>query len=310
MKQASHTLLLTNRHGDIRSMAFSPRQASLLLLFVGTLITGSLFYSGYCAGIDTEVRRQISEVAELRVLIQQQQIEIARIHKQAQGNLDALALRLGRMQAQMLRLDTLGERLVAQADLESDEFDFDRPPPVGGPHNAANLSSITVPDFLSMFEALNLSAADREIKLQALEQLLMTRNLHARTLPSGPAVKHGLLSSRYGKRIDPFTGKQEYHKGIDIAGKEGAGILAVADGVVTWAGERSGYGKLIEISHGNGFVTRYGHNKQHLVKTGDTVSKGEAIALMGSSGRSTGSHVHIEVIHNRKQVNPASYLSN
>ena len=310
MNQASHTLLHANRYGEIRSMAFNPRHASLLVLAAIIVIAGSVFFSGFRAGINKETRQQLSEVAVLRTLIQQQQTEIARIHKEAQGNLDALALRLGRMQAQMLRLDTLGERLVQQADLDAAEFDFNLPPPVGGPNNAASHTNVTVPDFLGMLEALNMTAADRETKLITLEQLIMSRNLHARTLPSGRAVEHGLLSSKYGKRIDPFTGKQEHHKGIDIAGKEGSRIMAVADGVVTWAGERTGYGKLVEIRHGNGYVTRYGHNKQPLVKAGDTVSKGDAVALMGSSGRSTGPHVHIEVIHNGNQVNPGRYLNN
>jgi murein DD-endopeptidase MepM/ murein hydrolase activator NlpD len=310
MNQVSHTLLHANRYGEVRSVTFNPWHAGLLLLAAIVAVAGSLLFSGYRAGIVEEVRQQLSEVAVLRTLIQQQQTEIARIHKDAQGNLDALALRLGRMQAQMLRLDTLGERLVQQADLDAAEFDFNMPPPVGGPNNAVNHANITVPDFLGMLEALDITAADRETKLMTLEQLIMNRNLHARTRPSGRAVEHGVLSSKYGKRIDPFTGKQEHHKGIDIAGKEGSRILAVADGVVTWAGERSGYGNLVEIRHGNGYVTRYGHNKQPLVEAGDTVSKGDAVALMGSTGRSTGPHVHIEVIHDGKQVNPVKYLNN
>ena len=161
-----------------------------------------------------------------------------------------------------------------------------------------------------MLEALDMSSADRETKLLALEQLIMNRNLNERIIPSGHAVKNGLLSSKYGKRIDPFTGKQDYHKGIDIAGKEGSSVLAVADGVVTWSGERTGYGNLVEVNHGNGYLTRYGHNKQQLVEAGDTVRKGEAIALMGSTGRSTGPHVHIEVVHDGKHVNPVKYLNN
>jgi murein DD-endopeptidase MepM/ murein hydrolase activator NlpD len=138
----------------------------------------------------------------------------------------------------------------------------------------------------------------------------MTRNLRERIIPSGRAVEQGHLSSKFGKRIDPFTGKQEQHKGIDVAGKEGSRIMAVGDGVVTWSGERTGYGNLVEINHGDGFVTRYGHNKLPLVNAGETVRKGQAIALMGSTGRSTGPHVHIEVVHNGKQVNPTKYLNN
>jgi murein DD-endopeptidase MepM/ murein hydrolase activator NlpD len=310
MKQASNTLLLANRYGEIRSVAFNPLHSGLLVLAGIVVIGGSILFGGFRAGVKTEVRQQLFEVAELRMKIQVQQTELARIHKTAQDNLDALTLRLGRMQSQILRLDTLGERLVQQTDIDAAEFDFNMPPPVGGPHNAASLSTVTVPDFLSMVEELETTMQDRDTKLMALEQLIMTRNLHERIIPSGHAVEHGVLSSKYGKRIDPFTGKQGHHKGIDIASKEGSSILAVADGVVTWSGERKGYGNLVEINHGNGYVTRYGHNKRQLVKAGDTVRKGEAIALMGSTGRSTGPHVHIEVMHNGKHVNPVKYLSN
>jgi murein DD-endopeptidase MepM/ murein hydrolase activator NlpD len=163
---------------------------------------------------------------------------------------------------------------------------------------------------------------DRETRLGVLEDVLVSRNLQARILPSGSAVERGLVSSKFGQRIDPFTGKREMHKGVDIAGKEGAEILAVADGIVTWSGERKGYGivtwsgerkgygNLVEIDHGTGYVTRYGHNKQQLVKFGDTVRKGQAIALIGSTGRSTGPHVHVEVMKDGKYVNPAKYLAN
>ncbi|NOR41173.1 MAG: peptidoglycan DD-metalloendopeptidase family protein [Gammaproteobacteria bacterium] len=310
MKQTSNTLLFANGYGQIRSVAFNPLHASLLVLIGIIVISGSILFSGFRAGINTEARHQLSEVAALRQLLQQQQTKIVQVRKIAQDNLDALTLRLGRMQAQMLRLDILGERLVLQADLDAAEFNFNMPPSMGGPQNAATLSTMTVPDFLGMLEELDMTAEDRKTKLMVLEQLIMKRHLQERIVPSGRAVEHGVLSSKFGKRIGPFTGKQEYHKGIDISSKEGSRILAVADGVVTWSGERTSYGNLVEINHGNGDVTRYGHNQQQLVKVGDMVRKGEAIALMGSTGRSTGPHVHIEVMHNGKQVNPDKYLNN
>jgi murein DD-endopeptidase MepM/ murein hydrolase activator NlpD len=160
-----------------------------------------------------------------------------------------------------------------------------------------------------MLDELAVTVKDRKTKLVALEQIIMNRSLHERIIPSGFVVENGLPSSTYGRRIDPFTGKQEHHKGIDISSKEGSSILAIADGVVTWSGYRTGYGKLVEINHGNGYVTRYGHNKKNLVETGDMIKKGEAIALMGSTGRSTGPHVHVEVLHDGKQVNPNNYLN-
>jgi murein DD-endopeptidase MepM/ murein hydrolase activator NlpD len=310
MKQSSNTLLLANRYGQIRSVVFDPLHVSLLVLAGVIVICGSIFFGGFRAGVNIEARHQLSEIDEFKVVLKKQQTEIFHAREPAHDNMDVLTIHLGRMQAQMLRLDTLGERLVRQADLNEAEFDFNMPPPTGGPHIATTLSTITVPDFLGVLEELDMTAQDRKTKLIALEQIIMNRNLHERIIPSGRAVEHGLLSSTYGKHIDPFTGKQEHHKGIDITSKEGSSILAVADGVVTWSGERTGYGKLIEINHGNGYVTRYGHNKQNLDKTGDKVRKGEAIALMGSTGRSTGPHVHIEVMHDGKQVNPRKYLYN
>jgi murein DD-endopeptidase MepM/ murein hydrolase activator NlpD len=310
VKQASNTILLANHCGQVRSLEIDPLRTSLLFTAGVIAICATLLFSGFRYGVITEADKQLQEVAELRSLILLQQAGIVRIREAALSNLDALTLRLGRMQAQMLRLDALGARLVAQADLDAAEFDFDIAPPVGGPQDAVARSATTVADFLGMLGELDATVADRAAKLEALEQMLLNRHLRERIVPSGRAVEKGLLSSKYGKRIDPFSGKQEQHRGIDIAGKEGTSIMAVADGIVTWSGKRAGYGNLVEINHGKGYVTRYGHNKQPLVAAGDTVKKGQVIALMGSTGRSTGPHVHIEVLHNDKHVNPAKYLAN
>jgi len=118
----------------------------------------------------------------------------------------------------------------------------------------------------------------------------------------------GWLSSNYGNRLDPFTGKRAWHNGVDFAGREGSDIVAVASGVVSWSGERYGYGKMVEVAHGEGVTTRYAHNLENTVKVGDMVRRGEVIALMGNSGRSTGPHVHFEVFKNGRPVDPASYL--
>jgi murein DD-endopeptidase MepM/ murein hydrolase activator NlpD len=127
-------------------------------------------------------------------------------------------------------------------------------------------------------------------------------------VPAGRPITSGWLSSYFGIRTDPFTGKKERHKGLDFAGKLGSDVVAVASGVVTWAGRRYGYGNLVEINHGNGYSTRYGHNDKITVKVGDAVKKGQIIAKMGSTGRSTGPHVHFEVLHKGKQVDPMSYI--
>ena len=316
MKQVSNTLLLTNRYGRVHSIAYNPQRILQLLLLGTVLLVTVILYTGFRLGTDIEVRKQLAEVTALQRLSRQQQTEIQDIHVLASADLDALTLRLGNMQAEILRLDTLGERLVTRTDLDASEFDFNTLPPIGGPKDSSDEEDdgeppvTTIADFLGMLEVLHASIVDREAKLTVLEDVLMSRNLQARILPSGPAVQRGLVSSKFGQRIDPFTGKRGMHKGIDIAGKEGTEILAVADGIVTWSGKRKGYGNLVEIDHGTGYVTRYGHNKKQLVEFGDTVHKGQAIALIGSTGRSTGPHVHVEVMENGKHVNPEKYLSN
>jgi len=316
MKQMSNTLLLTNRYGRVRSIAYNPHRILQLLLLGTVLLVTMILYTGFLLGADVEARRQIAEVTVLQRLSRQQQTEIQDIRMLASANLDALTLRLGSMQAEILRLDALGERLVTQADLDAREFEFNTLAPIGGPKDGSDEEDdgeppvTTIADFLGMLGVLHASIVDREAKLTVLEEVLVSRSLQARILPSGPAVQRGLVSSKFGQRIDPFTGKREMHKGIDIAGKEGAQILAVADGIVTWSGSRKGYGNLVEIDHGTGYITRYGHNRQQLVEFGDTVHKGQAIALIGSTGRSTGPHVHVEVMKNGMYVNPAKYLAN
>jgi len=314
MRQVSNTLLLTNRAGRVYSLAYNPHRILQRVLLGTVLLVTVILYTGFRLGAGVEARRQLAEITTLQRLSRQQQTEIQDIHALAGANLDALTLRLGNMQAEILRLDALGERLVTRTDLDASEFDFNALPPVGGPQDDSDDEDdgeppvTTIADFLGMLEALHASIVDRETKLGVLEDVLMSRNLQARILPSGPAVQRGLVTSKFGQRIDPFTGKREAHKGIDIAGKEGAEILAVADGIVTWSGIRKGYGNLVEIDHGTGYVTRYGHNKKQLVESGDTVHRGQAIALIGSTGRSTGPHVHVEVMKNGRHVNPEKYL--
>lgn len=309
MRHTLNIILFTDRIGEVRSFEINPRRAVQLALLAFLMLGGAILYGGFRLGIITESSSRLAEVDSLQELTRQQQSDLHTARDSARDNLDALTLRLGRMQAQMLRLDALGERLVEQADLDAAEFDFNIAPPVGGPRDATQLTATSVPDFLGMLDELDATMADRQYKLAVLEQLLRHRQLHDRVMPSGNAVENGHLSSKFGSRIDPFSGKQEHHKGIDIAGKAGSDVLALGDGVVIWSGKRNGYGNLVEIDHGKGYITRYGHNREPLVQAGDTVRKGQAVALMGSTGRSTGPHVHIEVLRDGKQVNPAKYLS-
>jgi murein DD-endopeptidase MepM/ murein hydrolase activator NlpD len=194
------------------------------------------------------------------------------------------------------------------AGLEEGEFDFSQPPAVGGPLAGEfhiDFSALDIGSELGRFEA---QLSDREKQLDILESLLSHRNLDEQTSLSGLPVEKGWISSHYGQRKDPFTGQPAMHKGIDVAGKEGSNIVAVAGGVVTYAGSQSGYGKMVEISHGDGYITLFAHNKQIMVEPGDVVRKSQTIALMGSSGRSTGAHVHYEVYKHGRPVDPSSYV--
>ncbi|UCC55331.1 MAG: M23 family metallopeptidase [Gammaproteobacteria bacterium] len=297
-------ILFTNKHGQVWNFEINLAVTGLVTAALLVILSGSLLYTGFNLGAD-----EVTHVAEWRDEVVAQRARVTKAKETAQDHLDALTLRVGQLQAQLLRLNALGERLVSQADINSDEFNFDALPPVGGPQAAAELPSTRLPDFLGMLDELTVELDDRTRKLTVLEHLLMDRSLRERVIPSGRPVTEGWLSSKFGKRADPFTGKPEYHKGVDFAGKEGAGVLSVGDGVVTWSGARQGYGNLVEINHGNGYVTRYAHNKEQFVEVGDTVKKGQMIALMGSSGRATGPHVHFEVMRNGKPVNPSRYIA-
>jgi len=297
-------ILFTNKRGQVWNFELDLLRAGL------TAVTGLVILIAVAVYTGTRIAEdELQHVVKWQGVVAGQQVELAEARRSAQADIDALTLRLGTMQAQMLRLNALGERLVDQGSLDKEEFDFDAVPAVGGPGGGEAVQSVPLADFLSMLDTLDNEIQDREQKLSVLESLLMSRSLHERVMPSGKPVADGWLSSKYGKRNDPFTGKQDFHKGLDFAGKKGSEVVTVGDGVVSWAGKRSGYGNLIEINHGNGYTTRYGHNQKHLVQVGDKVKKGQQIALMGSTGRSTGPHVHFEVRQNGKTVNPSKYIA-
>ncbi|MDH5711638.1 MAG: M23 family metallopeptidase [Gammaproteobacteria bacterium] len=263
---------------------------------------GLMAVSGYWWGTSSG---QLSQLADVEKELAQQKEMINKARVNAQSELDALAARLGLMQAHVTRLDALGERLVTISKLDSKEFNFSHAPALGGPHES---ESVVSAEFKDVLGELNDQLDSREQQLSILEDVLMSKQIKQESRPTGRPVNSGWTSSYFGKRTDPFTGKLEMHKGMDFAGREGSEVIAVSSGIVTWAGPRYGYGSLVEINHGHGYSTRYGHNSDILVKVGDTVEKGQAIALMGSTGRSTGPHVHFEVLLNDRQVDPIRFV--
>ena len=229
------------------------------------------------------------------------------IRERNEDTLDALALRIAQMNARIIRLDALGRRLTDMADIDDGEFDFDSAPALGGPEEPM-AGSAEIPDLVDAMRSLDGQLASREAQLDVLEAVIMNQQLKERVYPQGRPVKAGWISSYFGKRTDPFTGKPANHTGIDFAGKLGAEVVAVADGVVTWSGDRYGYGIMVEINHGNGYSTRYAHNSENLVDVGDEVKKGQQVALMGRTGRATGPNLHFEVLRNGRRVNPVNFI--
>jgi murein DD-endopeptidase MepM/ murein hydrolase activator NlpD len=287
---------------------------SLCVYLVLSLVCSLLvFYAGSQYSLDLtrdsikEMYTQVAPVWNQELLIQQN--TLSRVQDDALNNLDALATRLSKLQAHVMRLDALGSRLASMADINEIDFDIESIPGLGGPKPISDRSSMKVNDFLSALEELGVKIQDRSEKLAAMESMLIDRTLQDQTVPAGRPTTNGWISSLFGERADPITGKIEFHDGIDYAGKSGSPLLAVASGIITWSGVRYGYGNLIEINHGNGYHTRYAHNKENIVFVGQKVDKGQVIGLMGSTGRSTGTHVHFEVIHNGKAVNPQKYNS-
>jgi murein DD-endopeptidase MepM/ murein hydrolase activator NlpD len=270
-----------------------------------------MLWFGYQMGVDNTEFPEHQLVTSLERAFARERQYLEDVTSDTQGGIDALAIRLGQLQSQLLRLDALGERLVNIGGLDKGEFSFDEPPAQGGPEALSSLSEQSaLPDLLLEMEQMEKMIEHRHQQLALVEDLIMNSNLEEAVHPAGRPVTKGWISSYYGMRNDPFTGKRTMHKGIDFAGKEGSDVVAVAAGVVTWSGKRSGYGELIEINHGKGYITRYGHNKKCLVEVGDRVRQGQVIAEMGSTGRSTGPHVHFEVVRNGKTIDPTRYTLN
>ena len=301
-------ILINRKHQGSRSIELGRWSRALLSLCCLGLPLG-LVAVGYVAGQGSDARAVGGATLDaLQDELERQSEDLAALQGEAGRKLQALTVNLAELQARLTRLDALGEHLTGMADLDEGEFDFSQAPPLGGPlagEFEVDFTDMDLPGDLGRFEA---RLSDRERQLEILESLLSNRKLEEQSWLSGRPVEKGWISSHYGQRTDPFSGKQAMHHGIDFAGKEGTNVLAVAAGVVTWVGSKSGYGEMVEVSHGDGFVTRYGHNKKNLVEPGDVVRKGQAIAEMGSSGRSTGAHVHYEVYKNGRSVDPASYV--
>ena len=300
-------ILNNKKHGESRTLSMGLWTRTLLSLCLLGAPIGVGAYMGYMAAFQGEALDH-NALQVLQAQVEQEQADILETKKRTQQQVHALTLRMAELQARLVRLDALGERVTGVAKLDKGEFDFSEPPAIGGPEASDSGVGFAAPDFVQAIDNLALRIDDRAQQLNILETLLANRKIQGDSFLAGRPIKKGWMSSRFGHRTDPFNGRVAMHEGVDFAGKEGSPIIAVASGVVTWSAARSGYGTLVEVNHGGGYITRYAHNKANLVSVGDIVKKGQVIAEMGSSGRSTGPHVHFEVYKHGRPVDPTTYI--
>lgn len=299
-------ILVPGNTGHAQSSCL-PQRHLLVIALVGGLFL-PLFLGFITYRIQVVLDRHAGsedKIAAYSKELAQQSRALGYAKQEAATHLNALTRRLGQLQAQVLRLNALGGRLTRMAGLDAKEFNFETEVAQGGPETEIAGGGIEV--------AASLGRLSEEIKaseerLRALETMLLDRRLSDAMTPAGWPAEGGFVSSGFGKRADPFTGTVALHEGVDIASRLGSPIKAMADGVVSFAGEKAQYGRVVEITHGNGLVTRYAHMLSLLVKVGDKAARGDVIGLVGSSGRSTGPHVHFEVLKDGKAVDPVKYL--
>jgi murein DD-endopeptidase MepM/ murein hydrolase activator NlpD len=291
----ARTLTLDWRHWAAGSFA-------IVLLFLSFTLIFNYVTLRYAASINHPLLQAI--------MLADQRQEAQRTEEVVQGHLSAMAMKLGDLQAQMLRLDNLGERLARLAGLKPQELPTLEPgsvPGRGGPVPTLR-RDFTVDEFTTMLSRLSHQVDERSDQLGVLEALVVTDSANKKFLPTLSPIEDGWFSSNFGWRVDPFNGQQSFHEGIDFPAEVGTVIDAAASGKVIYADVHPAYGKMLEIDHGNGLVSRYAHCSTLLVKEGDLVMRGQRVATVGSTGRSTGPHLHFEVRLNGVPQNPARFL--
>lgn len=294
------TLLVRSEKTRLKFSADKPKLIIALLIICGVFLISSR---------STEtVDEKIARISYAKAGFEQQEQRVVELKSATEQQLTSMTMKLAEMQSHLLRLNALGARLVEDASLNPEEFSFAEGPAIGGPIDSDGITIQVEDSLLDKMDSLLVQIQHKAQQLDALESIMLSHHISEQSRLAGRPVVSGWLSSHYGIRKDPFNGQPAMHKGVDFAGKEGDSVLATAAGIVTWADERYGYGNLVEIDHGEGLVTRYGHNKLVNVKIGDVVTKGQVIAEMGNTGRSTGAHVHYEVLRKGQQLDPLPYV--
>lgn len=303
-------IILVPNNASRRSRCLRSKSFWTIVLGFTIVVPVAIALGAYRFGVSQatyEPSPQQLRLAYVQTSLENSKRQLREAERGVEQQLVAIGQRVGQIQAHMSRLNALGKRLTEMAMLGSDELNFDSVPAMGGPLSIPS-GDETAADLVAALDALESSVLDKRDELEILEALLMHRDLLSKQFPNGWPVQNGWISSGFGYRNDPFSGKRAFHAGVDIAGKSGAPIKAVASGVVIASEVKPGYGVTVEINHGGGYVTRYAHALAAMVEAGDRVEKGDVIAVVGSTGRSTGAHLHFEVLRHGKAANPRKYL--
>ena len=287
------TLTLTSTHLMLLASGF---------LFSSMLMAIAINYVSlrYAHRIDNPILRP------LVLNIQQEEHQRAQVY--LRDSLNAMAVRMGQMQAQLLRLDSVGARLAEVSGIKPQEFMFNQMPGQGGTVTNLPSKDVSFMEISNKIQEMSRILDDRADKFDALDSMLMQDRLKKKMLPSVMPIESRWYSSGFGIRSDPFTGRSVFHEGVDFSAAVGTPIVAAAGGVVVYSDYHPEYGNMIDVDHGNDLVSRYAHASKRLVKKGQVVVRGQKIAEVGSTGRSTGPHLHFEVRHKGLAQNPSRFL--
>jgi murein DD-endopeptidase MepM/ murein hydrolase activator NlpD len=298
-------ILVSDSLAKSRSIALS--QAQVALVALGILLAGFfLAMATYVVTMKFAVDLRNPYLRSLLAALHED--DQKRSEAEMKENLNALAVRVGELQARILRLDAFGARLAKAAGIKREEFRFDEVPGQGGPSPAAG-RDLSVTEFNQMLGEIGRVLDDRSDKLGVLDSFLMDDRLARKTIPTTMPVEAGYYSSNYGYRLDPITGRSTFHTGVDIIASPGTSVMAAAGGVVSTVAFVPEYGNIVEVDHDNGLTSRYAHLSKSLVKVGDVVMKGQIVARVGATGRVTGPHLHFEVREKGIPLNPNKFLS-
>jgi murein DD-endopeptidase MepM/ murein hydrolase activator NlpD len=298
-------ILISGSLGKSKTLTLSHAQIVWIVIL---LVAGFLAFAAALHYLTLRHAAEIKSPYLKSLLVSVQEQENRKRETYLRENLNAMAIKLGQMQAQLLRLEALGDRLTKQAGFKPQEFMFDQPPGQGGALSSLPERDLSLNEFGDQMDKLTKDINDRTDQLAILESALMQDRLKKKLVPSMPPVNTGWFSSNFGWRIDPFTGQNAFHEGVDFMSETGSTVISAAGGVVVYSGTHPEYGNMIEIDHGNGLATRYAHLAKRLVKVGDVVLRGMKIGEVGTTGRSTGPHLHFEVRFRGAPQNPVRFL--